>query len=58
MAKKTAPTPAPAPEREPSPMEIEVKIHSIHTSGSTLANASVTLGGCFAVRGVDRKSVV
>ena len=52
MAKKTAPPPPPPPEREPSPMEIEVKIHSIHTSGSTLANASVTLGGCFAVRGV------
>ena len=48
MAKKTAPTPA----QEPQPMDIEVKIHSISTSGSTLAKASVTLGGCFAVRGI------
>ena len=48
MAKKTAPTPAP----EPQPMDIDVKIHSINTSGNVLANASVTLGGCFAVRGL------
>ena len=33
-------------------MEIDVKVHSISTSGSTLARASVTLGGCFAVRGI------
>lgn len=50
MAKKTAPTPAPAPEREPAVLEMDVKIHSINTSGNILANASVTLGGCFAVR--------
>ena len=30
-------------------MKIDVKIHSISTSGSMLAKASVTLGGCFAV---------
>lgn len=50
MPKKTAPAPAPAPE--PQPMDIDVKIHSINTSGNVLANASVTLGGCFAVRGL------
>ena len=33
-------------------MEMEVKIHSLSTSGSVLANASVTLNGCFAVRGI------
>ena len=48
--KKTAPQSAPV--REAAPMEMEVKIHSLSTSGSVLANASVTLNGCFAVRGV------
>ncbi len=52
MPKKTTPEPKPAPEQEASPMEIAVKIHSISTSGSTLAKASVTLGGCFAIRGI------
>lgn len=52
MSKKNTPEPKPTPEQEPSPMEIAVKIHSISTSGSTLAKASVTLGGCFAVRGI------
>ena len=50
MAKKTAPTPAPAPEQEPAALEMDVRIYSINTSGNVLANASVTLGGCFAVR--------
>lgn len=48
--KKTAPQSA--PEQEAFPMQMEVKIHSLSTSGSVLANASVTLNGCFAVRGV------
>lgn len=48
--KKTAPQSA--PEQEALPMQMEVKIHSLSTSGSVLANASVTLNGCFAVRGV------
>ena len=48
--KKTAPQSAPV--REAAPMQMEVKIHSLSTSGSVLANASVTLNGCFAVRGV------
>lgn len=50
MAKKTTPTPAPAPEQEPAALEMDVRIYSINTSGNVLANASVTLGGCFAVR--------
>ena len=45
-------TPQSAPVREVAPMEMEVKIHALSTSGSVLANASVTLNGCFAVRGV------
>ena len=48
--KKT--TPQSAPVREAAPMEMEVKIHSLSTGGSVLANASVTLNGCFAVRGI------
>ena len=52
MAKKSAPKAAPVPEQEPAALEIDVKIHSINTSGNILANASVNLGGCFAVRGL------
>ncbi len=48
--KKT--TPQSAPVRGAAPMEMEVKIHALSTSGSVLANASVTLNGCFAIRGV------
>ena len=36
----------------PTPMQMDVKIHSLNTSGSVLANASVTLNGCFAIRGI------
>lgn len=43
---------SPAPVREFPPMDIDVKINAIRPSGGTLASASVTLGGCFAVRGV------
>lgn len=45
-------TPQSAPEQEALPMQMEVKIHALNTSGNVLANASVTLNGCFAVRGV------
>jgi len=51
-AAKPAAAPDPAPVREFSPMEIDVKINSIRTSGNIKAHASVTLGGCFAVRGL------
>jgi len=33
-------------------MQMDVRIHSLHTDGPVLADASVTLNGCFAVRGV------
>ena len=49
---KQTPTPAPAPQREALPMQVDVKIHSLHASGPVLADASVNLNGCFAVRGV------
>lgn len=50
MKKSTAPEPAPV--KEPLPTQLEVKIHSLRTGGPVLANASVTLNGCFAVRGL------
>ena len=49
---KQASNPAPAPQREALPMQVDVKIHSLHASGPVLADASVNLNGCFAVRGV------
>ena len=49
---KQAPTPAPAPQREALPMQVDVKIHSLHASGPVLADASVNLSGCFAIRGI------
>ena len=45
-------TPEPAPVKESLPTQLEVKIHSLRTDGPVLANASVTLNGCFAVRGL------
>lgn len=41
-----------ASQRAALPMELDVKIHALRTDGKVLANASVTLNGCFAVRGV------
>lgn len=41
-----------APVQEQLPTAITVKIHSVQTSGSLLANASINLNGCFAIRGV------
>jgi stage V sporulation protein G len=40
------------PVQEQLPTSIFVKIHSVHTSGPLLANASINLNGCFAIRGV------
>lgn len=50
MKKPTAPEPAPV--KESLPTQLEVKIHSLRTGGPVLANASVTLNGCFAIRGL------
>ena len=49
---KNTHTQPPAPQREALPMQVDVKIHSLHASGSVLADASVNLNGCFAIRGV------
>ena len=45
-------TNTPNPPRETLPMQVDVKIHALHASGSILADASVNLNGCFAIRGV------
>ena len=34
-------------------MKVDVKINTLRTDGPVLANASVNLNGCFAVRGVQ-----
>ena len=34
------------------PMQMDMKVHALRTDGPVLANASVTLNGCFAIRGV------
>lgn len=56
MSQKKDSSPGPAqrepPAREQLPMQVDVKIHALHTSGPVLANASVDLNGCFAIRGV------
>ncbi len=49
---KKAQTPAPAPAQEAVPMHVDVKIHALHANGPVLADASVNLNGCFAIRGV------
>ena len=41
-----------APAQEGLPMQMDVRIHSLHAGGPILADASVTLNGCFAVRGL------
>lgn len=38
--------------QEVLPMKVEAKIHALHTRGAVLADASVNLNGCFAIRGV------
>ena len=50
MKKNTAAPPA--PQQEALPMQAEAKIYALHTNGSVLADASITLNGCFAIRGV------
>lgn len=42
-----------APNYHQSPMEIHVKIYRPSTKGPVLADASVNLNGCFAVRGIQ-----
>lgn len=38
--------------QETLPMQVDVRIHSLHTEGPVLADASVGLNGCFVIRGV------
>ncbi len=56
MKKTASPAPeqtsSPAPENKPLPMDITVRINNLRTEGSILANASVNLNGCFAIRGI------
>jgi len=33
-------------------MQVEAKIHALHANGPVLADASVNLNGCFAIRGI------
>lgn len=49
---KQAPDPALTSQREAFPMQVDVKIHALRTNGTVLADASVNLNGCFAIRGV------
>ena len=41
-----------SPAKKALPMEMEVKIRPIQNGSSVLADASVTLNGCFAVRDI------
>jgi len=41
------------PSEAHSPMEVEVKIYRPSPKGPVLADASVTLNGCFAIRGIQ-----
>ena len=34
------------------PMEVEVRVYPVNGGGNLLANASITLNGCFAIRDV------
>ena len=45
-----------APNYEQFPMQINVKIYRPSVKGPILADASVNLNGCFAVRGVQVKA--
>lgn len=51
-APSTAPAQAEALQKEQFPTHVDVNIHSLKPGGPVLANASVDLNGCFAIRGV------
>lgn len=44
--------PAEGTTKQYAPMDVNVRINELRTGGSTLATASVTINGSFAVRGV------
>lgn len=45
-------TPTHASSQEALPTQVDVKIHTIRANGPVLADATVNLNGCFAIRGV------
>lgn len=47
-----AAAPADVPIQDQLPTYIDVHVSSIHTGGSLLARASLTLNGCFVIRGI------
>ena len=49
---KTSQNPAEGTTKQYTPMDVDVRINELRTGGSTLATASVTINGSFAVRGV------
>ena len=49
---KTYRNPAEGTTKQYAPMDVDVRINELRTGGSTLATASVTINGSFAVRGV------
>ena len=40
-------------ENKPGALDMTVKVHPVRDNKSLLATASVTLGGCFAVQGIQ-----
>ena len=45
-------TPQTSPAQGSAPMDVDVKIYRPSAQGPVLADASVTIGGCFAIRGI------
>ena len=45
-------TPQASPAQGSAPMSVDVNIYRPSAQGPVLADASVTIGGCFAIRGI------
>ena len=45
-------TPQTSPAQGSAPMDVDVNIYRPSAQGPVLADASVTIGGCFAIRGI------
>ena len=48
-------TPQTSPAQGSAPMDVDVNIYRPSAQGPVLADASVTIGGCFAIRGIKIK---
>ena len=48
-------TPQTSPAQDSTPMDVDVNIYRPSAQGPVLADASVTIGGCFAIRGIKIK---